>query len=401
MGIDLEPDEWVKDSGCTNHMTGNRKLFSSYNESKGGNVTFGSKLKGNIIGKGTISHNSLTISNVEHVDNLGFNLLSISQICDNDCKVIFSKVDSEIVKDGKVIAKGIRKGNLYVMKINTEPRNKICLATVNDNSTLWHRRLGHANMRLLQSLASKDLVRNFPKLKFDQHFCDAGKVGKQAHSSHKAKNMISSSRCLELLHMDLFGPSAIRSYGGNLYTLVIVDDYSRYTWTRFLKNKTETFDQFKIFSKKIQNQLGCNIVSIRTDHGREFDNEVQFGAFCDANGITHNFSAPRTPQSNGVVERKNRTLQEMSRTMLNEQSIPQKFWCNAVDTSTYILNRILIRPIIGKTPYEIMKGRKPSLDYFRVFGSKCYILNTKNYLTKFDPKSYEGVFLGYSQTSKA
>ena len=401
MGIDLEPDEWVKDSGCTNHMTGNRKLFSSYNESKGGNVTFGSKLKGNIIGKGTISHNSLTISNVEHVDNLGFNLLSISKICDNDCKVIFSKVDSEIIKDGKVIAKGIRKGNLYVMKINTEPRNKICLATVNDNSTLWHRRLGHANMRLLQSLASKDLVRNFPKLKFDQHFCDACKVGKQAHSSHKAKNMISSSRCLELLHMDLFGPSAIRSYGGNLYTLVIVDDYSRYTWTRFLKNKTETFDQFKIFSKKIQNQLGCNIVSIRTDHGREFDNEVQFGAYCDANGITHNFSAPRTPQSNGVVERKNRTLQEMSRTMLNEQSIPQKFWCNAIDTSTYILNRILIRPIIGKTPYEIMRGRKPSLDYFRVFGSKCYILNTKDYLTKFDPKSYEGVFLGYSQTSKA
>ncbi|GJV50985.1 retrovirus-related pol polyprotein from transposon TNT 1-94 [Tanacetum coccineum] len=140
---------------------------------------------------------------------------------------------------------------------------------------------------------------------------------------------------------------------------------------------------------------------IGIDHGREFDNEVQFGEFCNANGITHNFSAPRTPQSNGVVERKNRTLQEMSRTMLNEQSLPQKFWCNAVDTSTYILNRILIRAILGKTPYEILRGRKPTLDYFRVFGSKCFILNTKDYLTKFDPKSYECVFLGYSQNSKA
>ncbi|GJR68782.1 retrovirus-related pol polyprotein from transposon TNT 1-94 [Tanacetum coccineum] len=139
----------------------------------------------------------------------------------------------------------------------------------------------------------------------------------------------------------------------------------------------------------------------KTDHGREFDNEVQFGEFCNANEITHNFSAPRTPQSNGVVERKNRTLQEMSRTMLNEQSLPQKFWCNAVDTSTYILNRILIRAILGKTPYELLKGRKPTLDYFRVFGSKCFILNTKDYLTKFDPKSYEGIFLGYSQNSKA
>ena len=91
----------------------------------------------------------------------------------------------------------------------------------------------------------------------------------------------------------------------------------------------------------------------------------------------------------------------MSRTLLNEQSIPQKFWCNAVDTSTYILNRILIRPFLGKTPYELFKGRKPNLEYFKVFGSKCFILNTKDYLTKFDPKSTEGIFLGYSPNSKA
>ncbi|GJY18937.1 retrovirus-related pol polyprotein from transposon TNT 1-94 [Tanacetum coccineum] len=281
LGVDLEPDEWIKDSGCSKHITGNRKLFSSYKAYNGGNVIFGSNLRG--------------------------------QICDNKCRVTFSEHDSEITKDGKVIA----------------------------------------------------------------------------HASHKAKNMVSTTGCLELLHMDLFGPSAVRSYGGNRYTLVIVDDYSRYTWTRFLKDKTEAFDQFEIFSRKIQNQLGCIIVSIRTDHGREFDNEVQFGEFCNANGITHNFSAPRTPQSNGVVERKNRTLQEMSRTMLNEQSLPQKFWCNAVDTSTYILNRILIRAILGKTPYELLKGRKPTLDYFRVFGSKCFILNTKDYLQVIDPKSYE------------
>ncbi|GKA09631.1 retrovirus-related pol polyprotein from transposon TNT 1-94 [Tanacetum coccineum] len=268
------------------------------------------------------------------------------QICDNKCRVTFSEHDSEITKDGKVIA------------------------TIDENSTLWHQRFDHANMRLIQSLASKELVRNLPKLKFDQHFCDACKIGKQAHASHKAKNIVSTTRCLELFHMDLFGPSAVRSYGGNRYTLVIVYDYSRYTWTRFLKDKTKAFDQFKIFSKKIKNQLGCTIVSIRTDHGREFDNEVQFGEFCNANGITHNFSAPHTPQSNGVVERKNRTLQEMSRTMLNEQSLPQKFWCNAVDTSTYILNRILIRAILGKTPYELLRGYSQN--------SKAYNILNKN-----------------------
>ncbi|GJW14821.1 retrovirus-related pol polyprotein from transposon TNT 1-94 [Tanacetum coccineum] len=397
----LEPDEWIKDSGCSKHMTGNKSLFSTYKAYDGGNVVFGSNLKGKIIGKGTISNDSLTISNVEHVDNLAFNLLSVGQICDNKCQVLFTEEGSEIIKDGKIIGNGIRKNGLYVMKLGNKSQDKLCLATVVDNSTLWHRRLGHANMRLIQSLSSKELVRNLPKLKYDKHFCDACKIGKQAHASHKAKNMVSTKRCLELLHMDLFGPSAIKSYGGNLYTLVVVDDYSRYTWTRFLKTKNEAFEKFEILSRKIQNQLGSSIIAIRTDHGREFDNEVQFGAYCDAQGITHNFSAPRTPQSNGVVERKNRTLQEMSRTMLNEQSIPQKFWCNAVDTSTYILNRILIRPILGKTPYEIFRGRKPSLEYFKVFGSKCFILNTKDYLTKFDPKSYEGVFLGYSQNSKA
>ncbi|GJX08600.1 retrovirus-related pol polyprotein from transposon TNT 1-94, partial [Tanacetum coccineum] len=245
----------IKDSGCSKHMTGNRKLFSTYKAYNRGNVIFCSNLRGNIIGKG--------------------------RICDNKCRVTFSEHDSEITKDGNVIGRGIRKKGLYVIKLGNKPKDKICLATIGENSTLWHRRLGHANMRLIQSLASEELVRKLPKLKFDQHFCDACKIRKQAHTSHNAKNIVSTTRCLELLHMDLFGPSAVRSYRGNRYTLVIVDDYSR-----------------------------------------EFDNEVQFGEFCNANGITHNFSAPHTPQSNGVVERKNRTLQEMGRTMLNEQSLP-------------------------------------------------------------------------------
>ncbi|GKB59956.1 retrovirus-related pol polyprotein from transposon TNT 1-94 [Tanacetum coccineum] len=310
-------------------MTGNQNLFSTYKAYNGGKIIFGSNLRSNIIGKGTISNDSLNIDNVEHVDKLGFNLLSIGHICDNKCRAIFSEHDSEITKDGKVIGRGIRKKGLYVMKLGNKPKDKIYLATIDENSTLWHRRLGHANMRLIQSLAYKERFRNLPKFKFDQHFYDACKMEKQTPASHKSKNIVSTTRCLELLHMDLFSPSAVRSYGGNRYTLVIVDDYSR-----------------------------------------EFDNEVQFGEFCNANGITHNFSAPRTPQSNGVVERKNRTLQEMSRTMLNEQSLPQNFWCNAADTSTYILNQILIRSILGKTPYELLRGYSQN--------SKAYIILNKH-----------------------
>ncbi|GJW62859.1 retrovirus-related pol polyprotein from transposon TNT 1-94 [Tanacetum coccineum] len=228
LGVDLEPDKWIKDSGCSKLMTGNRKLFSTYKAYNGGNVIFGSNLRCNIIGKG--------------------------QICDNKCRVTFSEHDSEIIKNGKVIGRGIRKKGLYVMKLGNKPKDKICLTIIDENSTLWHRRLGHTNMRLIQSLASKDLVRNLHKLKFDKHFCDACKIGKQAHASHKAKNVVSTTRCLELIHMDIFSPSAVQSYGGNHYTLVIVDDYSRYTWTRFLKDKTEAFNQFKIFKPKNVNE---------------------------------------------------------------------------------------------------------------------------------------------------
>ncbi|GJX25119.1 retrovirus-related pol polyprotein from transposon TNT 1-94 [Tanacetum coccineum] len=298
--VKLEPDEWIKDNGCSRHMTGNKKLFSTYKEIDGGNVLFGGNTKSKIIGKGTITHNSLSIHDVSHIENLSFNLLSIVQISDKNPR-IFS--ETCIAKFTKRITIGKELEKWPLQNENGELTNDLPLLTsIDDTSTLWHRRLGHANMRLLQSLSSKELVRNLPKLKFEKLFCDACNVGKQVHESHKAKNVVSTTKCLELLHMDLFGPSAVQSYGGNFYTLVIVDDYSRYTWTRFLKHKNEAFDHFEILSKKIQIQKGFPIISIRTDHGREFDNEVQFGAFCDANGISHNFSAPHTPQSNGFDE---------------------------------------------------------------------------------------------------
>ncbi|GJY82694.1 retrovirus-related pol polyprotein from transposon TNT 1-94 [Tanacetum coccineum] len=224
--VKLDPYEWIQDSGCTRNMTGNKDLFSSYKPFDGGNMLFGGNTKRKIIDKGTISHNSLTINDVSHVENLSFNLLSIGQICDKKCNVLFSETGSKIIKNGITLGKGIRKNGLYFMKMGNSPKDALFLTSIDDTSTLWHRRLGHANMRLIQSLSSKELVRNLTKLKFEKHFCDACNVGKQVHENHKAKNMVSTSKCLELLHIDLFGPSAVQSYGGNFYTLVIVDDYS-------------------------------------------------------------------------------------------------------------------------------------------------------------------------------
>ena len=140
-----------------------------------------------------------------------------------------------------------------------------------------------------------------------------------------------------------------------------MDDFSRYTWVLFLSQKNEAFYEFSKSCNKVQNENDFAITCIRSDHGREFEN-INFEDYCNEHGIDHNFSAPRTLQQNGVVERKNRTLQEMTRTMLNENNLPKYFWVEAVNTSCYVLNRVLLRPILKKTPYEIWKKtRNPTL----------------------------------------
>jgi len=154
-------------------------------------------------------------------------------------------------------------------------------------------------------------------------------------------------------------------------------------------------------AKVLQNENECSVKSIRSDHGGEFQN-AKFDRFCEKHGISHSFSAPRTPQQNGVVERKNRSLEELARTMLNESKLPKYFWADVVYTAAYVLHRILIRPILKKTPYELYKGRKPCVSHLGVFGCKCFIMNNdKDNLGKFDEKSDEGNHIGYALNEHA
>jgi hypothetical protein len=386
-------------------MTGDKNKFTSLTLKDGGNVKFGDNSKGKIIGIGNIGKtHSLVIEDVLLVDGLKHNLLSISQLCDKGYNVIFKSIMCIIVNeiDNQVLFVAFRNENVYTIDFdNMTSKESICLAAINENSWLWHRRLGHANMELLSKLSKLDLVKGLPVTKFvKDKICDACQLGKQTKSSFKKKKVISTSRPLELLHMDLFGPIRTASLSGKLYAFVIVDDYSRYTWVLFLAHKNEAHKAFVKHCRRIQNEKGYTINNVRSDRGREFDNQ-DIELYCDQNGFGHNFSAPRTPQQNGVVERKNRSLQEMSRTMLNEHNLPQYFWAEAVNTACYVINRTIIRNTLNKTPYELWNNRKPNIGYFKVFGCKCFVLNDRDNLGKFDAKSDEGIFLGYSTNSKA
>ena len=143
-----------------------------------------------------------------------------------------------------------------------------------DDSWLWHCRVAHINIHHLNHLVKKDLVIGLPKLNLEKNkLCEACQKGKQVKNCFQSKNVVSTSKPLELLHIDLFGPSKTMGFGGNYYVLVIIDDYSRFTWTLFLKTKSEAFDAFHKISKMIQNEKGLNIVSLRNDHRGEFQNE--------------------------------------------------------------------------------------------------------------------------------
>ena len=253
----------------------------------------------------------------------------------------------------KIIFVGIKNGNVYTIDIDCASNGDNCFSVLHENSWLWHKRFGHISMELISKILKKDLVKGLPKIEFvKDKICDACQFGKQVKTSFKTKMHISTSRPLELLHMDLFGPSRIASLGGKYYAFVIIDDFSRFTWVLFFATKDEAIHVFSKFSKRVQNEKGVTITCIKSDHGGEFENHA-FEKFCDEHGIEHQFSSPRTPQQNSVVERKNRSLQKTDRTLLHENSLPQYFWAEAVNTACYVLNRVLIRHSLNKTPYEL------------------------------------------------
>jgi hypothetical protein len=209
-----------------------------------------------------------------------------------------------------------------------------------------------------------------------------------------------TDRPLELLHMDLFGPVAYISINGSKYCLVIVDDYSRITWVFFLQEKSQTQETLKRFLRRAQNEFGLRIKKIRSNNGTEFKNS-QIEWFLKEEGIKHEFSSPYTPQQNGVKERKNRTLLDMARTMLDEYKTPDRFWAEAINPACYSINQLYLHRILKKTSYELLTGKKPNVSYFRVFGSKCFILIKRGRSSKFAPKVVEGFLLGYDSNTRA
>ncbi|GJX43339.1 retrovirus-related pol polyprotein from transposon TNT 1-94 [Tanacetum coccineum] len=230
---------------------------------------------------------------------------------------------------GNDLLTGSRGTDLYSITLqdSTTP-NPICLMAkaTSSQAWLWHRRLSHLNFDTINLLSKNNIVNGLPKLKFvKDHLCSYCELGKEKGKSFHTKTTPSSKRRLQLLHMDLCGPMRVESINGKKYVLVIIDDYSRYTWTHFLRSKDETPRVLIDFLTLVQRGLHAQVTTVQTDKGTEFLNKTLYVYFVKE-GIRHEMLTARTPEQNGVVERRNRTLVEAARTMLSAAKVPLFFW---------------------------------------------------------------------------
>ncbi|GJY93110.1 retrovirus-related pol polyprotein from transposon TNT 1-94 [Tanacetum coccineum] len=250
-------------------------------------------------------------------------------------------------------------------------------------------------------LAKDGLARGIPRFKFQKdHLCSACALGKSKKSSHQPKAEDTNQEKLYLLHMNLCGPMHMASINRKIYILVIVDDYLRFTWVRFLRTKDKAPEAIIKCIKNIQVRLNATVRNVRTDNGTEFVNQT-LHEFYENVGISHQTSVARTPQQNGIVERQNQTLVEAARTMLIFSKALLFLWAEAINTACYTQNRSLIRHRYNKTPYELMQDKKPDLSFFHVFGALCYPTNDNDDLGKLDAKADIGIFVGYAPAKKA
>ncbi|GJR61200.1 retrovirus-related pol polyprotein from transposon TNT 1-94 [Tanacetum coccineum] len=319
-----------------------------------GTVRFGNDHVAAIMGFGDLQWGNILITRVYFVEGLGHNLFSVGQFCDSDLEVAFRRNTCFVRNlEGVDLLKGNHTTNLYTINLHEmASASPICLMAhaTSTKSWLWHQRLSHLNFDTINDLAKNDLVTGLPKFKYHkEHLCPSCEQGKSKRASHPPKPVPNSKQRLHLLHMDLCGPMRIASINGKQYVLVIVDDYSRYTWVHFLRSKDEAPEVIKTFLKRI-------IVLL---------------------------------------------LSPAARTMLIFSRAPLLLWAEAIATACYTQNRSIIHRRFNKTPYELINGRKPDISFLHVFGALCYPKNDHEDIGKLGAKGDIGFFIGYSADSCA
>lgn len=407
-------DIWCLDSGSTSHLCKERDKFVEITDSRSGKLDLATNASSDIVARGRASFTAdvrgskkhVTLKGALHVPDLRNNLLSVAKITDNNCEVVFKKNCATIVgQDGSIKLLAKRVGDLYLVR--EEGRQSRCLASrdakysTNSPSALevWHRRLGHLNVKDLTMGGRTGAMRGLSlgdcngDLKCD--ICCRGKMTRTPFPKQSERK----SELLDLVHSDLCGPMRVQSAGGARYIITFIDDKSRWCEVRFLKQKSEASNAFRDFKAMVENQKERKIKCLQSDNGTEYLNK-ESEEYLKRHGILRRLTIPYNPEQNGVAERKNRTLLEMARCLLIQSNLPSCFWAEAILAANYIRNRCPSRTLGGRTPFELWTGSPPDVSNLREFGSKVFFLDRTPGKGKFDERTKEGVLLGCSERSK-
>jgi transposase InsO family protein len=419
---------WYVDSGASHHYCNDRALFRNLEPVTDKTVSVANGASSDIVGHGTIDTDFPVLTNNSHVrfvPSLRYNLLSVSEMSKGGWRVDFTDNACHIRnQDGKTtVATATRSGGIYQLQVKgrslTTATANVATINITEDAMptasplrrrgmemLWHERTGHLHAAGLSTWSSQQMVVDGPTigpLTARSLQCEPCAMAKATRAPFPSKATRRATHPLELVHMDVWGPYGTASLDGYQYFLLIVDDYSRYLWVRFMRAKYESFEHFKDYIVWAQRQLdsaGHKLAKVRSDNGGEFLSH-QFGEYLRTAGIDHELTVPYSPQQNGVVERANRTIVDSARTMLNAASLPKTYWVAAVRTAVYLRNRLPTSAVKNMTPHEAFLGRKPTADHFRRFGCLAYVHLPTVKRDKMDDRARRCIFIGYSVTSKA
>ncbi|GJZ81531.1 retrovirus-related pol polyprotein from transposon TNT 1-94 [Tanacetum coccineum] len=388
-------DDWWYDFSTTTHVYNNKDLFKTYKETEDGHeVMMGDNHTSKIISSGNVeiqftSGKKLTLMNVLYVPNIRKNLVSgfklyksgVKAVIESN-KVITSKANVFV---GKVYAcDGMFKLNINKITSSTYLPDCNFIFSFNikcSTFNLWHSRLGHINYRFMKDMLKQGII------SYNGEHKDKCEICVQAKMKRKPFPKVDrQSEILELVHSDICELNGQLTRGGNRYFITFIDDCSRYTYVYLLKSKDQAFETFKIYKAEVENQRGKKIQILRSDRGGEYFS-TEFSSYCESHGLIHQRTTPYTPQQNGVAERKNRVLQDMINAMLVSANLPKNLWGEALLTACHVSNRIIAKKL-KVSPYEIWKGRKPNISYFRVWGCLAYYKVPLPNTSKLGPRDF-------------
>ncbi|KAI3779099.1 hypothetical protein L2E82_08597 [Cichorium intybus] len=351
-------------------MTGDKDKFHDLNQTVHGYVKFGNESKVKIEGKGSVvfqckngEHRKL--NEVYYIPDLCSNIISLGQLAEGGDEITIKDPFLWVRDVTRKLLMKVRRSPNRLYKIELEEVNSMCLtARIRDPTWLWHMRMGHINFNSIKYMEEKKLVEGMPKLNIHQQPCEGCLVGKQTRSPFPTHTNYRLKKKLELIHGDLCGPVSPPTPSGNRYFMLLVDDYSRVMWVYLLKTKDEALQVFKNFRSLVEVETGEKMKVFRTDRGGEFLSK-EFTTYCRETGLERHYTSPYSPQQNGVVERRNRTVLEMVRCNLKTMKMPDTLWGEAVNHSVYVLNRAHTKALKDTTPYEMWTGRKPHVEHLR------------------------------------